>query len=148
MLSIPVVAYSGLGMQVLGGRTLPAPFGIPADWIMLAFAKPVALWTSTVFHIGAVQALKSRVLNMSVLVSLSILTSHLFSVGLTLSAPGQEPSYEAAVKLAVFLLFGHWMEMTACRGSSDSVRKLLDLARQTATVEREDSSAGYFTSLF
>jgi len=39
-------------MQVLGGRTLPAPFGIPADWIMLAFAKPVALWTSTVFHIG------------------------------------------------------------------------------------------------
>jgi len=26
--------------------------------------------------------------------------------------------------------------------------KLLDLARQTATVEREDSSAGYFTSLF
>jgi len=39
-------------MQVLGGRTLPAPFGIPAAWIMLAFAKPVALWTSTVFHIG------------------------------------------------------------------------------------------------
>jgi len=74
VLSIPVVAYSDLGMQVLGGRTLPAPFGIPADWIMLAFAKPVALWTSTVFHIGAVQALKSRVLNMSVLVSLGILT--------------------------------------------------------------------------
>jgi len=73
VLSIPVVAYSGLGMQVLGGRTLPAPFGIPADWIMLAFAKPVALWTSTVPY-WAVQALKSRVMNMSVLVSLGILT--------------------------------------------------------------------------
>jgi Cu2+-exporting ATPase len=42
VLSIPVVAYSGLGMLVLGGRTVPTPFGIPADWIMLAFATPVA----------------------------------------------------------------------------------------------------------
>ena len=67
------------------------------------------------------------VLNMSVLVSLGILTSYLFSVGLTLLAPGQETFYEAAVMLAVFLLFGHWMEMKARRGSSDSVRKLLDL---------------------
>jgi cation transport ATPase len=72
----------------------------------------------------------------------------LFSVGLTLFAPGQKPFYEATVVLAVVLLFGRWMEMKAYCGSSDSVRKLLDLARQTATVEREDSSAGYFTSLF
>jgi Cu2+-exporting ATPase len=137
VLSLPVLAYSSLGMLVLGGRTLPTPLGIPADWIMLAFATPVALWTSSVFHVGAFYALKSRVLNMSVLVSLGILTSYLFSVGLTLFAPGQETFYEAAVMLAVFLLFGHWMEMKARRGSSDSVRKLLDLAPQTATVERE-----------
>jgi P-type Cu2+ transporter len=136
-LSVPVVAYSGLGMLLLGGRQLPTPFGIPADWIMLAFATPVALWTSSVFHIGAFYALKSRVLNMSVLVSLGILTSYLFSLGLTLFARGQETFYEAAVMLAVFLLFGHWMEMKARRGSSDSVRKLLDLAPQTATVERD-----------
>src|SRR6476619_7621200 len=103
---------------------------------MLVFATPIALWTSSVFHIGAYYALKSRVLNMSVLVSLGILTSYLFSVGLTLFAPGQETFYEAAVMLAVFLLFGHWMEMKARRGSSDSVRKLLDLTPQHATVER------------
>ena len=85
---------------------------------------------------GAFYALKSLVLNMSVLVSLGILTSYLFSLGLTLLAPRQETFYEAAVMLAVFLLFGHWMEMKARRGSSDSVRKLLDLAPQRATVER------------
>jgi P-type Cu2+ transporter len=137
VLAVPVIAYSSLGMLLVGGRILPTPFGVPADWIMLAFATPVALWTSNVFHIGAYYALKSRVLNMSVLVSLGILTSYLFSVGLTLFAPGQETFYEAAVMLAVFLLFGHWMEMKARRGSSDSVRKLLDLAPQTATVERD-----------
>src|SRR5438034_10907419 len=136
-LAVPVVAYSGLGSLFLGGRALPTPLGIPADWIMLAFATPVALWTSSVFHVGAFNALKSRVLNMSVLVSLGILTSYLFSVGLTVFAPGQETFYEAAVMLAVFLLFGHWMEMKARRGSSDSVRKLLDLTPQRATIERD-----------
>jgi Cu2+-exporting ATPase len=139
VLALPVVAYSSLGTLVLGGRALPTPFGIPSDWIMLAFATPIALWTSSVFHIGAYYALKSRVLNMSVLVSLGILTSYLFSVGLTLFAPGQETFYEAAVMLAVFLLFGHWMEMKARRGSSDSVRKLLDLAPKVASVERDGS---------
>jgi len=108
VLSLPVIAYSSLGMLLLGGRQLPTPFGIPADWIMLVFATPVALWTSSVFHIGAFYALKSRVLNMSVLVSLGILTSYLFSVGLTLFAPGQDTFYEAAVMLAVFLsIFAH-----------------------------------------
>jgi Cu2+-exporting ATPase len=37
----------------------------------------------------------------------------------------------------VFLLFGHWMEMKARRGSSDAVRALLDLTPPTATVERD-----------
>jgi Cu2+-exporting ATPase len=136
VLALPVIAYSSLGILVLGGRALPTPLGIRSDWIMLAFATPIALWTSSVFHIGAYYALKSRVLNMSVLVSLGILTSYLFSVGLTLFAPGQDTFYEAAVMLAVFLLFGHWMEMKARRGSSDSVQKLLDLAPSRATVER------------
>ncbi|HEY3080155.1 MAG TPA: copper-translocating P-type ATPase [Chloroflexota bacterium] len=135
VLALPVVVYSPLGM-LLGPR-LPTPLGLPHDWVMLAFATPVALWTSSVFHLGAYESLRSRVLNMNVLVSLGILTSYLFSLGLTLFAPGQETFYEAAVMLAVFLLFGHWIEMKARRGSSDAVRKLLDLAPRTATVERD-----------
>ncbi|MEX2045795.1 MAG: heavy metal translocating P-type ATPase, partial [Chloroflexota bacterium] len=65
-----------------------------------------------------------------------ILVSYLFSVGLTLTVGG-ETFYEAAVMLAVFLLFGHWMEMRARRGSSDAVRKLLELTPQEASVERD-----------
>ena len=135
VLAIPVVLYSPMAMMF--GLMLPTPFGIPHDWIMLLFSTPIALWTSNVFHIGAYYSLRSRVLNMSVLVSLGILASYLFSLGLTLLAPGQETFYEAAVMLAVFLLFGHWMEMKARRGSSDAVRTLLDLTPQTATVERD-----------
>jgi Cu2+-exporting ATPase len=136
VLGIPVVLYSPLATNIFG-LVLPTPFGIPHDWVMLLFATPVALWASSVFHIGAYYSLRSGTLNMSVLVSLGILTSYLFSLGLTLLAPGQETFYEAAVMLAVFLLFGHWMEMKARRGSSDSVRKLLDLTPRQASVERD-----------
>ncbi len=134
VLSLPVVAYSSLGTLLLGGRELPAP--VDRNWILLAFSTPIALWASSVFHIGAWRSIRSGVLNMSVLVSLGILVSYLFSVGLTLTVGG-ETFYEAAVMLATFLLFGHWMEMRARRGSSDAVRKLLELAPGEANVERE-----------
>jgi P-type Cu2+ transporter len=136
ILGIPTVLYSPLATNIFG-LVLPTPFGIPHDWVMLAFSTPIALWTSSVFHIGAYYSIRSRVLNMSVLVSLGILTAYFFSLGLTIFAPGQDSFYEAAAMLAVFLLFGHWMEMRARRGSSDAVRKLLDLAPQQATVERD-----------
>jgi cation transport ATPase len=51
VLALPVIAYSSLGSLLLGGRTLPRPFGIPSDWVMLVFATPIALWTSSVFHV-------------------------------------------------------------------------------------------------
>src|SRR6266545_4322784 len=134
VLSLPVVAYSSLGTLLLGGRELPAPVG--RNWTLLAFSTPVALWASSVFHVGAWRSIRSGVLNMSVLVSLGILVSYLFSLGLTFTVGG-ETFYEAAVMLATFLLFGHWMEMKARRGSSDAVRKLLELAPSEANVERD-----------
>jgi Cu2+-exporting ATPase len=132
--SLPVIAYSPLGTLLLGGRELPTP--VDRNWILLAFSTPVALWASSVFHVGAWRSIRSGVLNMNVLVSLGILVSYLFSVGLTFTVGG-ETFYEAAVMLATFLLFGHWVEMRARRGSSDAVRKLLELAPAEANVERD-----------
>ncbi len=138
VLSLPVIAYSSLGTLLLGGRELPSP--VDRNWILLAFSTPVALWAGSVFHLGAWRSIRSGVLNMSVLVSLGILVSYLFSVGLTFTVGG-ETFYEAAVMLATFLLFGHWMEMKARRGSSDAVRKLLELAPSEANVERDGAVA-------
>ena len=121
ILTLPVIAISPLGTLLLG-REIPVP--VERNWAMFVFATPVAVWASSVFHFGAWRSIRTRVLNMSVLVSLGILVSYLFSVALTFTVGG-ETFYEAAVMLATFLLFGHWMEMRARRGSSDAVRKLL-----------------------
>jgi Cu2+-exporting ATPase len=56
LLGLPVVLYSPLAINVFR-LMLPTPFGIPHDWVMLIFSTPVALWTSSVFHIGAYSSL-------------------------------------------------------------------------------------------
>ena len=124
-LAIPVVALSPLGTLVLG-REIPVP--IERNWALFVFATPVALWASSVFHFGAWRSIRSGVLNMSVLVSLGILVSYLFSLALTLTVGG-ETFYEAAVMLAVFLLFGHWMEMRARRGPRSAAPAPSTIAR-------------------
>ena len=45
--------------------------------------------------------------------------------------------YEAAAMLVTFVLFGHWMEMKARRGTTDALRALFDLVPPTATVLRD-----------
>ncbi|HEY4509789.1 MAG TPA: copper-translocating P-type ATPase, partial [Candidatus Paceibacterota bacterium] len=54
----------------------------------------------------------------------------------TLIQPDSETFYEAAALLVTFVLFGHWMEMKARRGTSDSLRALFDLVPPKANVIR------------
>jgi Cu2+-exporting ATPase len=96
---------------------------------------PAVIYGGWVFYIGAWRGLKNGVLNMSVLVSLSVLAGYLFSVAATFIFQG-EVFYEAAVLLLTFVLFGHWMEMRARSGASQAIQALMSLAPPQATVIR------------
>ncbi len=133
ILTIPAVLYSPLGANLLGLR-LPAP--IPANWILFLLTTPVVFWTGSIFITGAYHALRSRALNMSVLISVGVLAAYLFSVVITLLDAG-ETFYEAAAMLVTFVLFGHWMEMRSRRGTSDALQALFDLVPPKARVVRE-----------
>src|SRR4051794_11957323 len=74
-------------------------------------------------------------LNMSVLIATGVLAAYLASVFLTLV--GGETFFEAAAMLVTFVLFGHWMEMRARRGTNDALRALFDLVPPQATVIRD-----------
>jgi len=76
-----------------------------------------------------------RVLNMSVLVSLSVLTAYIFSVGATFLFEA-DTFYEAAAMLTTFVLFGHWIEMRSRSGTNAAIEKLIKLTPPTAKVER------------
>jgi Cu2+-exporting ATPase len=133
LLTIPTVLYSPLGVNLLGLR-LPT-FGLGENVIMLLLTTPVVFYCGWIFISGSYYSLRSRTLNMSVLIATGVLAAYLFSVLITFL--GGETFYEAAAMLVTFVLFGHWMEMRSRRGTSDALRALFDLVPPQATVIRD-----------
>ncbi len=133
VLTIPAVLYSPLGRTLLGVQ-LPT-FGVDPNWIMLVLTTPVVWYCGWMFIAGAYYSLRRRMLNMSVLIATGVLAAYGFSVLITIL--GGETFFEAAAMLVTFVLFGHWMEMRARRGTSDALRALFDLVPPQATVLRD-----------
>jgi len=133
LLSIPIFLYSPVGVNFFG-LNLWAP--VPVNWILLILTTPIVFWTGSIFITGTYYSLRAKKLNMAVLVATGVLAAYIFSVLLTFIRPGAETFYEAAALLVTFVLFGHWMEMKARRGTSDSLRALFDLVPPKANVVR------------
>lgn len=132
LLTIPTVLYSPLGMNLMGVE-LPT-FGLGMNWIMLVLSTPVIFYCGWMFISGAYHSLRRRMLNMSVLIATGVLAAYLAS--LLLTVVGAETFFEAAAMLVTFVLFGHWMEMRARKGTNDAMRALFDLVPPQATVIR------------
>jgi Cu2+-exporting ATPase len=133
-LTIPVFLFSHLATQILGLH-LPLPFGMDNKLFGFLLTTPVVIYGAWPFYVGARNGLRQGVLNMSVLVTLSVLTGYIFSVAATFLFDG-EVFYEAAAMLVTFVLFGHWMEMRARGTTSQAIQKLLQLAPPKASVIR------------
>ena len=134
-LTVPVFLFSHLATEILGLH-IPLPFGLTDKLLGFLLTTPIVVYGAWPFYVGARNGLRQCVLNMSVLVSLSVLTGYLFSVAATFLFQGAV-FYEAAAMLVTFVLFGHWMEMRARGSTSQAIQKLLQLAPPMATVVRE-----------
>jgi len=134
-LTIPTVAITGHipGLPMLVHPPL-------SSWIALVLTTPIVFWCGSIFLTGSVQALKTRKLDMSVLIATGVLAAYLSSVYLTIIAY-PTAYYEAAAMLVTFVLFGHWMEMKSRRGTSDALRALFDLVPPTARVIRNGTES-------
>jgi Cu2+-exporting ATPase len=133
ILTIPTVLYSPLGMTLF--RIDLPTFGIDRNWIMLVLTTPIVFYAGWIFISGAYHSLRRRMLNMSVLIATGVLAAYLASVYLTFV--GGETFFEAAAMLVTFVLFGHWMEMRARKGTNEAMRALFDLVPPQATVIRD-----------
>ena len=141
-LSVPVFALSPVtvdffGLELVGSETA-------RNWLMLVLSAPVVWYAGWIFIGGAYTSLRQRALNMSVLVAVGVLAAWGFSVLITFI--GGETFFEAAVLLVTFVLFGHWMEMKARRGTTDSLRALFDIVPPKATVIRDGAEIEVPTS--
>lgn len=135
VLSIPITLWSPMGRDMFG-FTVPAPFGLRDDVFTLLLSLPVVFYSAWIFFDGAYRALRTRTLDMMVLVAVAVGAGWLYSVGVTLTGGG-EVFYEAAAVLTTFVLLGHWFEMRARGGANDAIRTLLELAPPMAEVLRD-----------
>ena len=133
VLSVPVFLLSPVTVNFFGLEVIKSESA--RNWLMLLFSTPVVFHAGWIFIGGAYTSLRSRALNMSVLIAVGVLAAWSFSALITVK--GGETFYEAAVLLVTFVLFGHWMEMKARRGTTDSLRALFDIVPPKATVLRD-----------
>ncbi len=142
ILTLPIIAYSPLGTNILG-LSLPTP--IPANWIMFLLTTPVYFYSGWIFLFSTYKALQAKTLNMAVLIAVGITAAYVFSVVLTLLG-SEESFYEAAAMLTTFVLFGHWMEMKSRRGTTDALQALFDLVPPQARLWKDHKETLISTS--
>ena len=130
-------------LSPMGKMTSLLPLALPAavrSWTLFALTTPVVFWCGWMFISGAYTALRSRTLDMSVLIAVGVLAAYLASVYLTVIG-SSDLFYEAAAMLVTFVLFGHWMEMKSRRGTSDALQALFKLVPPKARVIRDGAES-------
>lgn len=130
--SIPIIAYSPLGIEFLKLK-LPSPVSVP--WLLFILTTPVFFYSGWIFLYSTYKALQAKTLNMAVLIAVGITAAYVFSVLLTFLG-SSDSYYEAAALLITFVLFGHWMEMKSRRGTTDALQALFNLVPPQARVVR------------
>jgi Cu+-exporting ATPase len=118
------------------------PRGLRSPWLLWVLTTPVQFWVGWQFHAGAGRELRHGSTSMNTLVSIGTTAAYLFSVAVTLwpaafRETGAMPYYEASALLITFLVLGRWLEARARGGTSDAIRRLLDLQPRTARVVRD-----------
>jgi len=126
-LTLPILALSPTVQEWLGFTASFRGF----QYVLFVLASIVTAYGTWPFFTNAVAAIRRRILDMSVLVSIAVLGGYLFSVGSTFLFEGIDFYWEISTLVAVLLL-GHWLEMRAVRGTSGALREFLKLIPTTA----------------
>ena len=108
-------------------------------WLSALIALPVVGYAGEPFFRSAVQALRSRRLNMDVPISLGVTLATAMSLYQT--ARGSEQVYfDAAVTLLFFLLVGRFLDQRMRTRAADAAANLLGLQGSAATVIQRDGA--------
>jgi Cu+-exporting ATPase len=147
MLTLPILAF--MVSELLPGD----PFGTLTghrlrNWIELALATPVVVWSGRPFFERGWTSVVTRHLNMFTLIALGVGAAYGYSLVATL-APGLFPHsfrmgsevavyFEPAAVIVVLVLLGQVLELRARSRTGAAIRRLLSLAPPAARVVNAD----------
>jgi len=127
VLTVPVVAVSMLAMH---GRPLWM------DLVLAALVAPVQFWAAAPFYAGAWRTLRHRSADMNLLIVVGTTAAYGYSVW-ALAAGSGHVYFETSAAIITLVLAGRIMERGARRRAGSAIRRLMDLAPQTAVVLRD-----------
>ena len=102
------------------------------QWFSFALATIVQIFAGAQFYRGAWNQLKIRSSNMDTLVALGSTTAYAFSVWALFTGYRTHLYFMEAASIITLISVGHWVESRVSVRASDALRKLLNLAPQTA----------------
>ena len=126
LLSPTIQEWFGIDIPAFGGDR----------YVLFVLATVVVAYGAWPFFQGAARAIPTGVMDMDVLVAVAVGAGYLFSVAATFWFEAIDFYWEIGTLVDV-LLFGHWMEMRAIRGTTDALKELGKLAPDTANLMRE-----------
>jgi Cu+-exporting ATPase len=131
------------GLRLAAAVALSAPLLAPMagvmlpGWLQLILATPVQLIIGARFYIGAWKALRARVGNMDLLVSLGTSAAYFYSLYLLLvRPPGTALYFDSAAVVIALVTLGKWLEARAKRSTTAQIRALMALRPERARIER------------
>ena len=106
------------------------------EWLALALATPVVLWSGWPFHRAAAANARHLAATMDTLISIGTLTAFAWSTLVLVALGGGGTYFEVAAVTTTLVLLGRYLELGARRRSSAAIRALLELGAKEARVLR------------
>ncbi len=106
------------------------------EWLALALATPVVLWSGFRFHHAAALNLRHGTATMDTLISIGTLAAWTWSLVALLAFPGAHTYFEVGAVITTLILLGRYLEARARGRSSEAIRRLLELGAKEARVIR------------
>ncbi len=144
ILSVPVLLLSPTIQQWFNITSINFAY---RNYVLAIMASIIVFYGASTFFSGAKRALRSGILDMSVLVSIAVLSGYLYSLAATFIFSGVSDFYWEISTLVLFLVFGHWMEMRAVAGASGALNALVKLIPPKANLIINDEIKEVETSL-
>jgi len=139
-------ATSGLRLRLVVAAVLTAPLAALAlipplqfagwEWVALALATPVVLWSGFRFHRAAALNLRHGAATMDTLISLGTFAALSWSLVALLFFSDPETYFEVGAVTTTLVLLGRYFEARARRRSSAAIRALLELGAKEARLLR------------
>ncbi|HZT97309.1 MAG TPA: heavy metal translocating P-type ATPase [Chloroflexota bacterium] len=102
--------------------------------LLLILALPVWAYVGRSFHMGTIQGLRHRSVNMDTLVSLGSSVAFLYSAWVTFFDANGDTYFDSAAAIVTLILLGKYLEARARGQAGSAIRRLAGLSATSAVV--------------